>query len=202
MFEGWSISDENGFRILEAEETGAKYGLIFDFENDPEIPVVIVPVLRMIDDRVQVLLVYRSGKVGSMKHTLSMVAGVNHLFRKRHGWIEVSEEEVKEEVGIMKDQIIHGPSILQTFAEPRFGRWDKIWNKKFIIVTVKPDTVITLNWENEKYFWVDVVATWEKLRDNPREFEGMKTAPDLAENLQRLFYWERIKWSKLWFNVN
>ena len=137
-----------------------------DYSNSDVAPVITI-FIRYGD---KILLLRRSGKVGTYKGKWNTVAGYLDEVKPIR---EKVLEELLEEVGIREDEV---SSI--NFGES-YKFVDQLVNRTWIVypvlVDLKERPEIKLNWEHEEYRWID-----------PKELKNYDTVPKLEESLKRV----------------
>lgn len=138
-----------------------------DYSNSNIAPVVII-FLRHKD---KILLLKRSDKVLAYQGKWSVVAG---FFDEVKPIQEKILEEVKEETGINKDDIlsIHIGKPYE-FLDAEIER---TWIRHPVLVELKKEPSLKLDWEHEEYKWVS--------REQLKEFD---TIPNTVKTLEYAF---------------
>lgn len=138
-----------------------------DYSNSDIAPVVII-FLRYKD---KILLLKRSDKVLAYQGKWSVVAGFLDEVKPIR---EKILEEVKEETGINKDDIlsIHIGEPYE-FLDAEIG---KTWIRHPVLVELKKEPSLKLDWEHKEYKWV-----------SREQLKGFDTVPNTIKTLQYAF---------------
>jgi 8-oxo-dGTP pyrophosphatase MutT (NUDIX family) len=134
-----------------------------------EVSVVTSFLLRRSGEGEQVLLLKRSGRVGTYRGKWSAVSG----YLERESPLEQALLEIEEETGLRREDVrpISQGQPLQVLDEELGVRWTV---HPFLFEALKPEAV-RLDWENVEVRWVD-----------PEEVRKADTVPGLAEALDRV----------------
>lgn len=136
-----------------------------------DVHVVTCFLLRRSDDGDEVLLLRRSGQVGTYR---GRWAGVSGYVEERVTPLEQAYREMGEEVGLGGEavRLVAEGEPLMVADEGIDTRWTV---HPFLFELLRPKG-IRLDWEHTEMRWV-----------RPEEVSGMETVPGLAEALSRVY---------------
>ena len=135
-----------------------------------DVHVVTCFLLRRGEDTDEVLLLRRSGRVGTYRGRWAGVSG--HL--EAEPALEQAYREVEEEVGLRR-----GDVRMLAEGEPLIvvdEAIDTRWTVHPLLFEVVRQEDVRLDWEHTESRWV-----------RPEEVSGMETVPELAEALARVY---------------
>jgi isopentenyldiphosphate isomerase len=137
-----------------------------DYSNSDTAPVITV----FIKHKDRILLLKRSDKVLTYKGKWNSVAGYLDELKPIR---EKIEEEIREELGITED-IIHLIKMGEAY-EFRDDKIGKTWIVFPIMVELKNEPEIKLDWEHTEYKWI-----------KPDELENFDTVPHLNKSFKKV----------------
>ncbi|KAL4450707.1 hypothetical protein ABPG77_001063 [Micractinium sp. CCAP 211/92] len=122
-----------------------------------------------------VLLVKRSGRVGTYQHQWGAISG--GLEEGDESAASRAQQEVLEEAGLSPSQLrlVRSGRPLLVDDPPRH-----FCVHPFLLSTGSPEAAVQLNWENERFAW-----------HQPEDLRGLETVPLLAETYERVALGER-----------
>lgn len=136
-----------------------------DYSNEKECVVITIFVMY----KGKLLLMKRSDKVGTYKGKWMAVAGYydeSVTLRKK------VEEELREEIDVVDYKKIEAFDLLM-FEDKKIGKKWIIFN---VVVELKKEPKIALDWEHTEYVWI-----------NPKTLEEYDTVPSLLQCFQKVF---------------
>jgi len=154
----------------------------YDFNKDPEIPVVLVFPVRKWRGHFEVLFMRRGFKVGAYRGWWTPIAGVDdHVvalnedgqYDDEAGSLASCVDELKEEAGI-----IVGPwDLVQIGEQSRqcLEKADRTWLQKLYVLRYYPIETVVLNWENIGAMWVPIASVAYYVRCGRANTDEMQT---------------------------